>query len=97
MKLILAAIAALLTISCSAQQQRTEQDVPQCLSLCSNQFAACTQEYPGDASACLPGRRDCEQACEAMKAEQRNEDDRNREPFVPAEPFVQPDAGTETD
>ncbi len=79
--------------SCSAQQQ-TERSLPQCLSLCSNQFASCTEEYPGDASACLPARRDCETTCEAEKA--MNRESRTRQ-SVEVEPIMlmRGDAGSD--
>ena len=88
----------LLCAACSSQQQKTERSVPQCLSLCSNQFAACTEEFPGDASACLPGRRDCERTCESERALQRGEGNKPGEVMAPMDKpqIIRPDAGTQT-
>jgi len=92
--MLAALLLMMLGFSCSAQQQTTERRVPQCLSLCGNQFAACTEEYPGDASACLPARRDCEQACEAERAVQRMEDGRRGLQAPIDTPMLRPDAGS---
>lgn len=76
----------LVAISCAGPQSqtRTERSVPQCLSMCGNQFAMCTEEYPGDASACLGDRRQCEQSCEAQKAVERMEE-REEDVIVPTD------------
>lgn len=97
---ILACAACLLVVGCSAKQQpqpkqqrQTEKRLPQCLSLCANQFAACTEEYPGDASACLPGRRDCQTTCEGEAAIKRME--KGKKPHtVDRIELQRPDAGT---
>ena len=80
---------------CSASQQPEKQSTPQCLSLCSNQFAACTEEYPGDASACLPARHDCERTCQGQKAMERMEGGQGDIVMPPERPtIIRPDAGT---
>lgn len=91
-------VAVSLAAACSARQSTptAERSVPQCLSLCSNQFTACTEEFPGDASACLPARRDCERTCEGEKAMKRAEDgtrDGIQAPVDPPQFQPAPDAG----
>jgi len=91
MKLRMFLALAVLTASCSARQPK-EQQTPQCLSLCANQFASCTQEFPGDAAACQPSRNECERTCAGERAVQRMEGDENQV-FVPIDA---PDAGGST-
>ena len=93
MKVIIAAIVMLL-IGCSAKQQQAERSVPQCLSLCGNQFAACTEEFPGDASACLPARRDCERTCQGEAAVRRAEDGRPSMTVTEKPKIIRPDMDT---
>ena len=80
-----------LLVGCSgAKQQETEADyLPQCLSLCSNNFAACTQEYPGDFAMCRQERDNCEQTCEEKKALERMEED-DDEVIVPTDSAEEP-------
>lgn len=79
----------LVLVGCSARQS-TEQRVPPCLSLCANQFAACTEEFPGDAAACQPARNDCERTCRGERALQQAEEG---QPEVLV-PISSPDAGS---
>jgi hypothetical protein len=100
MKPILAVFAAcFLLAGCSAKQQ-PERSLPQCLSLCSNQFASCTEEFPGDASACLPGRNECQRTCEADRAEKRMEGGSGRStpdrPVLLTTPDVGPESGEDS-
>jgi hypothetical protein len=84
------------SVGCSSPQRKTEQPVPQCLSLCSNQFAACTDEYPGDFSACKGERADCEQTCREQKALQETEEE-EEEVIVPTDSETTPaPEGTES-
>ena len=83
--------------ACSAKQQATERDLPQCMSLCANQFAACTQEFPGDASACLPARNDCDKTCRGEEAIRSAEDGRQKVLAPLSKPvMIRPDAGTDS-
>ena len=98
------AVAAVIA-ACSASQQRADGSAPHCLSMCSNQFAACTEEFPGDASACLPARNDCERTCEGDAALRRAAGEDGQEVLAPIDspamsnpapvpPAAAPDAGS---
>lgn len=64
---------ALLVSACATAQPKTEQPVPQCLSVCNNNFASCTNEFPGDYGACRQEMQTCENACQEQKAMERME------------------------
>lgn len=66
-------LLALLVSACATAQPRAEQPVPQCLSLCNNNFASCTNEFPGDYGACRQEMQTCEDACQEQKAMERME------------------------
>lgn len=85
MKALAAVMILLFFAGCSGpqQQRQSERSVPQCLSLCGNQFAACTEEYPGDFSACRADRDECEQTCREQKALREMEDDEDEEVIAP--------------
>ncbi len=86
--------AALLLLGCATTpQSKSDRPTPQCTSLCQNQLAACTEEYPGDYSACQGEFSRCESNCESRKAMERMEDGSTREEVIePAEgdPFERP-------
>lgn len=83
-----------LSTACSGGQQAQgkQPKMPQCLSLCGNQFAACTEEFPGDFTACQSSRSDCERQCEGDRAIERMESGDSRlevvEPLQPADAAV---------
>ena len=69
-------LAMLLIVAGCAGQQRTEQQsTPQCVSLCNNNFAACTERHPGDFGACQRDLNTCQSACEEQKAIERMEEE----------------------
>ncbi len=72
--LIIASLA--LAISCSADPRVAERGIgPQarCIDICGANFTACTQNNPGDYTACADDRRQCDKECESQAAEQRIE------------------------
>lgn len=93
MSRLIAVIAVAVTSSffwaaCAGSQSATKPEsrsVPQCLSLCSNQFASCTEEYPGDFSACRGDRADCERACHEQRALERMESNDGSEVIAPTD------------
>lgn len=74
--LLLVVASISLAISCASDPRVAERGIgPQarCIDICGANFTACTQNNPGDYTACAGDRRDCDQECESQAAEQRIE------------------------
>lgn len=91
MKRLIAALA-LVSLSCAGQQRAEQQSTPQCLSLCNNNFAACTEEFPGDYGACRRDLQTCQNACEEQKALERMEKGDEEIIVEPPEGGIEPPA-----